>query len=96
MKFKDFIKPTTAKIIITLILIIITYMVAYPFTICIPGPCFNGVPLGFYHPSGGGVDFSYGMKINYWNLLIDLLFWYLVACAIIFMYNKKQNNLRSK
>ena len=88
MTFKDFIEPTTVKVIMTIILIIITYIIAYPFQICVPGPCFKGIPLGFYHSSGGGVNFSYGREINYLNLLINFLFWYLASCMIISIYNK--------
>ena len=108
MGIKEFLKPTILKIILTIIFIVVSLLFVY-----FPAPLWieesnniatidfytniRGFPIPYLIINiGGGV--VQGFSIFYFGLLIDLIFWYLLSCLIIFIYNKvgKNKNKRKK
>ena len=95
MAFKDFIKPSVWKIIIFIVLMggINYYLISTMFIL--DARILVGVPLGFY-PIGSFFLYSGQtppvVEFSYLNFIIDLIFWYLISCLIIFTYTK----IRSK
>ena len=89
MKFKDFFKPTTGKVILTIILFVFLGFLSSLVT----DVARHGFPLIYYEkglmpcpPSTLICDRS--PDFNFFYLLIDLIIWYLVICLIVFTYTK--------
>ncbi len=107
MKFKEFFKPTKWKMIILIILLIVSTLLSPRYLSCNPteygfplkffqfsecvdiSPCAEG-----YNEGPIIVCESIGFNSNEGVIafIINLAFWYLFSCIIIFIYNK----LRSK
>lgn len=98
MNWKEFFKPTIKKIIFFIILFILTSLIpsrsfiivesfcGYPDGICLDEA--RGLPISYYQLASGGIGgWNYGGLI-YPFLVIDLIFWYLVSCPIIWIYDK--------
>ena len=92
MNFKQFLKPDWRKIVISVVLfIILSYLINNPFY-----TEDKGFPLVFLDfavygpallPSGTIVDYR-GPVFSLMNLIIDLIFWYILSCFIIWIYDK--------
>jgi len=85
MNWKEFFKPDWRKILIFLVLFILSSLASIKIYLCNmmgigPCPIGYGFPLEFLYPI---LDFK-----NLINLLIDIIFWYLLSCLIIWIYDK--------
>ncbi len=69
--------------------------------LCSPCGCYNkwGYPLIFSEQTAIGASLSTrnlncGKKVtayNYNSLIIDLIFWYIVSCSLVFVWDKVKN-----
>lgn len=87
MNWKEFLKPDWRKILLFVILSIL--LSAIPnFVIEIPVFCglSFGIPLPFYCSLILPFDFNGGFVIT--NLFVDIIFWYLLSCLIVWIYGK--------
>jgi hypothetical protein len=95
MNWKEFLKPSWIKIVLLLIFLVLSFFKTdYPFSS--DSPSFShGFPL--YYLTEGYDWWSYPewqtsprkiRDILYFNLFIDLIFWYLLSCLIIWVYDK--------
>ena len=96
MGWKEFSKPTIGKIILFIILmgglnwwIISSYVI-------LDAMALVGLPLGFY-PIGGFMEWPDKpapptLEFSWFNLTIDVLFWYVVSAGTVSLYHeiKKQ------
>lgn len=99
MGVKEFLKYNLGGVIITIILLFGSYIILNPFQSCTGGPCFQGYPLEFYKPAGCGSCTGcpcYDMEINYSNLLINLVIYYLISLMLIFIFYKIKSKIRGK
>lgn len=95
---KRFFKPTVAKaIVFAALMASLNYLAISTFHI-LDARALVGVPLGFYpvggfmiwpnHPLPPTVEFSWT------NLIIDIAFWYFVACGVVALCLKARFHLR--
>jgi hypothetical protein len=90
MKWKEFLRPTIWKVTIFIVLLILTSVFNYA-TYC-PG-CTRaayGFPLALYElpgcePVSVGCP---GYRVVYSALIVDLIFWYLVSCVILWIFGR--------
>ena len=92
MNWKDFFKPTTGKVVLFLILMIVLNYYLISTIVVADAVILVGTPLGFY-PVGSmqclsPSDCPSGPEFSYVNLIIDIVFWYVVSCIIVFIYKK--------
>lgn len=101
MTWRNFFKPTIAKLIIFLILFCIFSYLFMEYRTILPDaiPEFGG-PFGFYSKT----TYSFGMKlekpvfnISLLNLIIDIIIWYFISCILVFLcsvmyHGVKQHN----
>ncbi len=93
MKLKEFLKPTIWKVIIFIILLILTSVFNYA-TYC--PECTRaayGFPLALYELPGCkpvSAEGCPGYRVIYSALIVDLIFWYLVSCLIVWFYDKRK------
>ena len=98
MNFKEFLKPTIAKILLFIILMGGLNYYVISTTHILDGMALIGYPSGFwptgsvYLKSAESVPAPLGFSCI--NFIIDLLFWYLISCLIILAYNKITNSFR--
>ncbi|MFH0832638.1 MAG: hypothetical protein V1900_02895 [Candidatus Aenigmatarchaeota archaeon] len=91
MKLKEFLKQSGLKVVLTLILLIASSVP--DISVQCPG-CVreaHGFPLDLYGLPGcepTPTSNCPGYMIHYSGLLVDVIFWYLIACLIIFAYKK--------
>lgn len=95
MNTKEFLKPDWKKGLITAILIIISLLFVYALDRIAIVDFYTigrGWPLPYFIINiGGGV--AQGFSMFYWGLIIDLIFWYLLSCFILSVYDRiKQKN----
>ena len=84
MNFKEFLKPTVAKIILTIILFILASVIIAQ----IPGHgAFLPLPLSLFKSfqSGDSVVFNFSII----NFILDLFIWYLISCLVISLIKKR-------
>ncbi len=84
---KEFLKPTIVKVILFFILIIISTWFSSNLTYG-----YGGWPLYFW-PIKSFVSTGFEMSevappFSVLNFFVDIIFWYLISCLIIFIYNK--------
>jgi len=90
---KQFLKPDWRKILITLILLGLTYFYKVD---CSPGGVFiceaYGFPISYLRMSSGDLVYYPEYSILWLGLVVDLIFWYFVSSAIVFalMHLKKR------
>jgi hypothetical protein len=88
MNWKEFLKPSWRKIVLTVVLLILGLIYVGWVESCIPYPCFGGpysdrgFPLIWLRSS------SFSASINWINFFLDIVFWYLLSCLIIWIYDK--------
>ncbi|MBI5061213.1 MAG: hypothetical protein HZB67_02770 [Candidatus Aenigmarchaeota archaeon] len=92
MNWKSFFKPTISKIIIFLILMGgLNYVLISGMTVA-DARILVGSPLGFW-PIGSfmaieGAPAPPTVEFSWVNLIVDIIFWYLVSCGVIALYHK--------
>ena len=90
MTFKQFLKPDWRKIVIFGVLFLLfslmSYVISGSFTDVLP---FIGFPSIFYRFGGMTmVGYYRSSEFYLFNLLFDIIFWYLLPCLIIWIYDK--------
>jgi len=91
MNFKKFLKPDWRKIVVFLILSIISSFYTTPYFKVFGS---YGLPLTYftYVPESSFCDLEpcpkQGFNVFYQNLLIDIIFWYILSCLIVWIYDK--------
>jgi preprotein translocase subunit SecE len=89
MNWKEFLKPDWRKIVLTIILFtIVTGLKWYLFDTCLG--CYNtyfGVPLAFYEKIVWPRE-NEMTNFLIFNLIVDIIFWYLLSCLIVWIYDK--------
>lgn len=86
--WKEFFKPTKIKIILFIILLIVSFLnlVGGVCTASIPAICFYGIGFPFVvNITLTGYSIT---NIGIIELIVDIIFWYLISCLMIFAYNK--------
>ena len=92
MDWKNFFKPTIAKIIIFLLLMGgLNYWIISS-TYVLDARILVGIPLGFW-PVGSfmarpNVPAPPIVEFSWINFIIDVVFWYLISCGVIALYHK--------
>ena len=95
MTWKEFLKPNWKKILLIISLFAISsYFLGNIFQLT--DILAYGFPLAFYTistmPCPPGVQYPCHIPtISYFALIINIVFWYLIACGIIFGYEKKRS-----
>ena len=94
MNIKEIVRPTLVKILITLLLIGLTYLIPKTDQLCAMTP--EGVLCGNQQVKGIGYPLFYGEKFTGdaiypgWfspiNLLLNIIIYYLLSSAIIYVY----------
>jgi hypothetical protein len=88
MDWKTFVKPDAKKILLALLLLGVSgyAMNTLPMTDMM---FYYGFPAGFYYAfTAPGIGIVGQPEISYAGFLIDLLVWYVIACIMIFAYEK--------
>jgi len=95
MTLKQFLKPDWRKIVITLALISLSFLYIYEPVVLDAYEAYRGLPLFYWKYFVGTGLLIEGMKppepvteFLYFNLIINLIFWYLVSCLIVWIYDK--------
>ncbi|MBI5733813.1 MAG: hypothetical protein HY973_02625 [Candidatus Kerfeldbacteria bacterium] len=87
MNWKKFFNPTVGKIILFLILIIISTLFYKDIT-----EGYGGWPLHFWpikiYGAAGFKTFVNTPPFLILNFMADIVFWYLISCGVIALYNK--------
>jgi len=100
MTWKEFFKPNWKKIITFTILIAITFIPSFYFSGAMSLSNAHGFPLFFYYcvpTTSDEVFYNTDCSFYIIALLIDLFVLYLLACLIVWIYNKnKKNTVRKK
>ena len=89
MNFKQFLKPDWRKILIFVIFFALSYLRKSAGTIPALGYLFlyHGFPF-YYFSIWLNFNVVWKIKILWVGLLIDVVFWYLFSCFIIWIYDK--------
>ncbi len=100
MKIKEFFKLSWTKIILTIVLTLLSSNVIIGYRKIINGFAY-GFPFIFYRYACtyGLVAGQFGgcLSTNYLDyLLFDLIFWFLISCLIIYIYNKIKKSKKNK
>ena len=93
MKIKEFLKPDWKKILITLVIVLLSFFYAYkPLTVDAYEE-YHGLPIFYWKYFKGSGPIMTGMnppeavtEFLYVNLFIDMVFWYLISCILIQIY----------
>lgn len=99
MNLKEFFKLTKRKIIFTIVLFGFSIMVSF-FLIYFEIYLLElGIPLTFYYlPIDLPLDVDLSNNVSnfsYLNFLIDIIFWHIISCSIIFVFQKRKKMLQS-
>ena len=92
MNWKEFLKPDWIKIVIFVILMGGLNYFIISTTEILDARILVGLPLGFwpkgsfYVQSGGPIPPT--VEFSSINFIIDIIFWYLISCVIVFVYRK--------
>jgi hypothetical protein len=90
MNWKKFLMPDWIKVVLTVILFLIS--TRYTYTLGFDAPTSYGFPIPVYATGGfpmATVDFLY------LGIIIDLIFYYLISCLIVWVYDKyKKKRIR--
>jgi hypothetical protein len=96
MDLKGFLRPSASKIILLMILFAgINYFAISQDSGILDGMILSGIPLGFY-PVGSYYcqmvyDCALPLEISWTSLAADIIFWYIVSCIFLSLYNKHKN-----
>ena len=95
--FKEFFKPTIAKVLIFLIFGVFNYYII-THTIILDATILVGIPLGFYPVGSTYVQYGKPMptipNFSVINFIIDIIFWYVISAVIINLYFFAGKNIR--
>jgi hypothetical protein len=84
MNWKKSLKPDWKKIVLTVILFLIS--TRYTYTLGLDAPTSYGFPISVYQLGGWPAGYT---GFLYIGIVIDLIFYYLISCLIIWFYDKK-------
>ena len=88
MDLKDFVKPNTKKIVLTLILSFLSLLYKRP-NYCFDINCYpRGFPLPFADELYNGLRIAHQKYISYF--LVDLIFYFLLVCLIYHIFKTKK------
>ncbi len=94
MKWKQFLKPDWRKIVIFVVLsVIFLYLFNNAVTIGELYYPVKGFPVPYYYSRSGGM-LSSGVLVDYipsfnlLNFILNITFWYLISCLIVWVYDK--------
>jgi len=99
MSWKKFLKPDWRRLILFVITMVgLNYFWISSFDIS-DGRDLFGLPLGFY-PKGSfmmrpGYPTPPVVEFSWVNLVVDILFWYLIACIAFYVYDKVKEKRKS-
>jgi len=92
MNYKEFFKPTIGKIILFIVLFLISFFILSKFFILAGDPFPQGFPFTFVQFSGCSTpspNSCWDTKMtSYFNLFLDIIFWYLISCIIFPIFRK--------
>jgi len=95
VSWKEFLKPDWRKIVLTCIFISLSFFYVYSPLIADAYEEYRGLPLFYWKYFVGTGPIITGMKLPepsteflYLNLIIDIIFWYLISCIIVWIYDK--------
>ncbi len=92
IKLKEFLKPDWKKVLITVLILGITLLYKYEPRVFDAYIVYHGLPLGFIEGFQGGkmgqVDTLHYSVLPF-QMIIDLIIWYLVSCLIMEFAKKK-------
>ena len=94
MKWKEFLKPTVKKIILFAILMGGLNYLIISTTVVVDARILVGIPLGFW-PIGSFMRWPNApapptVGFSLINFIIDIIFWYVLSCLIIWIYDKSK------
>ena len=93
MGLKEFFKPTLGKIVLFIILMGLLNFIWIFGQGCLDCKMLVGLPLPFY-PVGTGAFFDVRepvpapVNFSILNFIINIVFWYILSCLIVLIYNK--------
>ena len=94
MTLKQFLKPDWRKILLTIILIVPSFMIENCIGLCLDCGFNYAIPLSFYCSMEGPFHFAelsssnYPLTTSLAFSIIDIIFWYLISCLIVWVYDK--------
>jgi hypothetical protein len=83
MDWKQFLKPDWKKILLTVILFLIS--TRYVSFLGLDAPYYIGFPINVYYMAGWPMSTK---GFFYLGIVIDLIFYYLISCLIVWIYDK--------
>ncbi len=87
-KIIHFLKPTIGKIVVTIILLVLAHVVQILIRAGIVDYWVIGVPFHFEQTWGPCLPEEICYSFNWFLLIIDIIFWYLISCFIVFLWKK--------
>lgn len=96
MGWKEFIKPNWRKILLLIIILLPALLISYNESDCMMmgGGCTHseGFPFAYHsiHEPAAFPDNppSPTESSNYFAIVLDIIFWYLIACLLFYIYSK--------
>jgi len=92
MEWKEFLKPDWRKILIFVVLMGVLNYLIISTTVILDARILVGIPFGFW-PIGSFMMWPDAttpptVEFSWINFIIDVIFWYLLSCLIIWTYYK--------
>jgi len=87
-KIIHFLKPTTGKVVVTIVLLVLVHVVQILIRAGIVDYWVIGVPFHFEQTWGPCLPEEICYSFNWFLLIIDIIFWYLISCFMVFLWNK--------
>ncbi|MEK6984314.1 MAG: hypothetical protein AABX33_07105 [Nanoarchaeota archaeon] len=86
MDFKDYLKPSARKIVLTLFLAFLSLLYKRP-NYCFDANCYpRGFPLPFADEISGGLKIAHQKYIGYF--LIDFILFFLLVSLVYYIFNR--------
>ncbi len=95
MDLKELLKPKLIKIVLFLLLLIISFLIRIFIDSRMTGATRSGFPSITTITSVLPPEYEVESNTNYFNLLINLIFWYLISCLIVWLYEKYKKKITS-
>ncbi|MCX6776804.1 MAG: hypothetical protein NTY73_02440 [Candidatus Micrarchaeota archaeon] len=100
MTWKEFLMPDWRKVILFIITTIGVNYYIISTTVILDARILVGLPLGFW-PVGSnfiraGEQIPPSVDFSFTNLIIDVIFWYLLSCIIVWTYDKLKKKPEKK
>ena len=102
MGWKEFIKPNWRKILVLIIILLPTILISYNQLNCwsFGGGCTHseGFPFAYHSIRYSAALPNEPLPIessNYFAIVIDIIFWYLITCFLFYTYDKIKGKKRN-